>query len=273
MKFRIFISLVLLIFSFTSCTKRDNSEFTDIPVIESYLSPGDYLTLAVRRQIPFSSDVSYSPDDINLLTITVTNNGTDYILTPLGDGIYTDSTLIISEGEQYDLSFKYNSMLVSAYTEVPSKPVNFKQSAKKISVMRMDSTSVPGSGGGMWEMPEPLTITWDNDDGSYYIIVIENIEETLDPVRDFGDDGAPEGRFRKTPTTSAGIQMMPQEFQYFGKHRIILFHVLPDYASLYDETTTSSQNLTNPSTSIMNGYGIFTGLNTDTLYLFVDEQK
>jgi len=54
-------------------------------------------------------------------------------------------------------------------------------------------------------------------------------------------------------------------------HRIILFHVLPDYASLYDEKISSSQNLTNPSTSITNGYGIFTGLNSDTLYIRVNE--
>jgi hypothetical protein len=89
-----------------------------------------------------------------------------------------------------------------------------------------------------------------------------------------GDDtDRPEGRFRKAPTTSAGLQMRPQEFQYFGTHRLILYHVLPDYASLYDDKTASSQNLTNPSTSIINGSGIFTGLNADTLYLELEEQK
>lgn len=54
---------------------------------------------------------------------------------------------------------------------------------------------------------------------------------------------------------------------------IILYHVLPDYASLYEENTTSSKNLTNPSTSITNGYGIFTGLNSDTLYIDAEEQE
>jgi hypothetical protein len=120
-------------------------------------------------------------------------------------------------------------------------------------------------------MPDPVTLTWDNEDDSYYIVVIENMESTLDPIRDFGDDTPPGNIFRKPPTTSSGLQLRPQEFQYFGKHRLILYHVLPDYASLYSEKTTSSQNLTNPSTSIMNGYGIFTGLNSDTLYLKVNE--
>jgi len=59
--------------------------------------------------------------------------------------------------------------------------------------------------------------------------------------------------------------------EYFGTYRVIIFHVLPDYAKLYEQTNSSSQNLTNPSTSIENGYGIFTGLNSDTLYIEVVE--
>jgi hypothetical protein len=273
MKFKLLFVVLFLIAGLTSCVERNNSEFTDTPVIESYLKPGDFLNLNITRQIPFSSTVTFSGDDINNLIITVTYNEAEHILTPLGEGRYIDNTLIVTEGERYDLSFTYNLKNVTAYTEVPAKPVNFEQSATSISVMRMDSASVPTGGGGMWQMPESLELTWDNDDGSYYIVVIENMEETLDPVRDFGDDDAPDFRFRKAPTTSAGLTMRPQEFQYFGHHRIILYHVLPDYASLYDENTTSSLNLTNPSTSIMNGYGIFTGLNSDTLFLFVDEQK
>jgi hypothetical protein len=273
MRLKLLIFILGVMAGLTACIERDNSEFTDIPIVESYLQPSDYLRLNVSRQIPFSYNVSYSSDDINDLTITVTNNNIDYILTPLGDGNYIDSSLIVAEGERYDLYFNYNSKNVTTYTEVPLKPLSFAQSATSISVMRMDSTSIPtGGGGGMWEMPEPLELTWKNEDDSYYIVVVENMEETLDPVRDFGDDKMPEWRFRKAPTTSSGLQMRPQEFQYFGNHRIILYHVLPDYASLYDENTNSSQNLTNPSTSIMNAYGIFTGLNADTLYLYVDEQ-
>jgi hypothetical protein len=134
----------------------------------------------------------------------------------------------------------------------------------------MDSTSGPPAG-GMGAMQEPVTLEWDNDDASYYIVIIENMEATLDPIRDFGDNAPPGNRFKKAPTTSAGLQLRPQEFQYFGKHRIILYHVLPDYASLYTANSMNSQNLTNPSTSISNGYGIFTGLNSDTLYLTVYE--
>jgi hypothetical protein len=265
----LFIEL-LLILILAACTKRDNSEFTDTPVIESYLRPGDFINIQVSRQIPFSATVTYSSDKIDNLAIKVKNGDKTSILIPLGNGNYIDSSLVVREGETYELSFTFNSKNVRAYTRIPEKPLNFTQSDFSISVTRMDSTSVPQAG-GPGSMPEPVTLKWDNDDESYYIVVIENMETTLDPIRDFGDGTPPGNIFKKPPTSSSGLQLRPQEFQYFGRHRLILYHVLPDYASLYSEKATSSQNLTNPSTSITNGYGIFTGLNSDTLYLDVIE--
>jgi hypothetical protein len=274
MRLRIIIASVILSAFFYSCVDRDNTEFTDVPIVEGYLRPGDYLRLTISRQIPFSSNVTYSSDDINALNITVTNNSTNYVLTPLGEGKYIDSSLIISAGERYDLSFTFNSKNVSAYTTIPSKPASFVESDTSISVMRMDSTSTPTAGGGMWSMPTPITLTWTNSDDSYYIVVAENMESSLDPVRSFGvNDTIRLGRFNKSPTTASGLEMRAQEFVYFGRHRLILYHVLPDYASLYENNSSSSLNLTNPSTSITNGYGIFTGLNADTLYMTVVEAK
>ena len=123
MRNKIIISFLIL--SIAGCKKEENKEFTDSPIIESYLSPGDYLNIKVTRQIPFSSDVSYSSDDINHLTINVTRNNVNYTLQALGDGKYVDGSLIVAENDLYDLSFSFNSKNVSAYTKVPAKPQNF----------------------------------------------------------------------------------------------------------------------------------------------------
>lgn len=262
--------LFLLIVGFASCKKEEISEFTDTPIIESYLEPGNYFTLKISRQIPFSSNVQYSSDNINKLNIRLTCNNNVSMLTPLGDGKYIDSSVIVAEADQYDLSFSFNSKNVNAYTKIPSKPINYNQSVTEITLQKIDSATGPPSGG--ITMPDPIQLSWNNTDGSYYLVVIENIEATLEPIRDFGSNAPPGNRFRKRPTSSPEIEIRPMEFHYFGTHRLILFHVLPDYASLYDQNSTSSQNLTNPSTSIVNGYGIFTGLNSDTLYLEVKKQ-
>jgi hypothetical protein len=77
--------------------------------------------------------------------------------------------------------------------------------------------------------------------------------------------------FRKTPTNSNFDQIKGSDFTYYGRHRVILYHVLSDYATLYQQNSNSSQNLINPSSAIVNGYGIFTGINSDTLYVVVKE--
>ena len=251
----------------TACTKSDNSEFTDSPIVESYLKPGDHPLIKITRQTPFVSNVNYSSDDINSLSIKITDNNISNILKPIGEGLYVDSVMTIAEGERYDISFLFNSKTVTAYTEVPNKPRQFTQSVTSITIAQMNfSSGMPTS---MPENPDPVLLTWNNPDGSNYIVVIENMEKTLTAIRDFGSNTRPGNMFRKAPTTSSGIEIQSMEFQYYGKHRLILYHVLPDYASLYSDKQSSSQNLTNPSTSIMNGYGIFTALNSDTLYLNV----
>lgn len=262
----IFSCLALL--SQVSCEKSEVSEFTDTPIIEAYLEPGDYFTVKIKRQIPFAQNVQYSTDDINNLTLTVSYNGGTHLLTPLGDGVYIDSTIIVNEGENYSVSFQFNSKFVSAYTYIPSKPQNMTQSATEIAIAKVDSTTGPPVQGSQ---PDPIQINWTNTDGSYYLILVENIESTLNPIRDFGDNTPPGNLFRKSPTNLGVEEIRAMEFQYYGTHRIILYHVLPDYATLYESNSTSSQNLLNPSTSIVNGYGIFTGLNSDTLYVEVTE--
>jgi len=254
--------------AFYSCKKYEVVEFTDSPIIETYLQPGNYLNVKISRQIPFSSSMEYSSDDINNLNVKISINNNEHILQPLGNGEYVDSSYLVGEGDNYTLTFRFNSKDVSAYTYVPIKPVNVAQSVTEIYLERTDSTSMPSFG----SMPDPVKITWDNPDASYYLILVENVETVLDPIRDFGDVSPPSNIFRKQPTNSSTEEIRPMEFQYFGRHRIIIYHVLPDYASLYDQNSTSSQNLTNPSTSIINGYGIFTGLNSDALWLDVIEQ-
>ncbi|MGZ7068661.1 MAG: hypothetical protein ACXVHT_10185, partial [Methanobacterium sp.] len=180
---------------------------------------------------------------------------------------YIDSSIIVSVGAKYTISFVFNSKNVTAYTYIPSKPLSMAQSATEMSIAQIDLSSGPPSTPPT--DPDPIKITWNNTDASNYLITVENLETTLVAIRDFGGKTPPGNIFKKSPTTSNEAEIRSMDFQYYGTHRIVLYHVLPDYATLYDQNSTSSQNLSNPSTSIVNGYGIFTGLNSDTLYVEV----
>jgi hypothetical protein len=60
------------------------------------------------------------------------------------------------------------------------------------------------------------------------------------------------------------------EFKYYGKNALLLYRVNTDYAALYNSSGSNSQNLTIVPTNVVNGLGIFTGINlADTLFVKV----
>lgn len=245
-----------------SCKKESAPVFVDSPVIEAYLKSGDPLRVRISRQVAFSSEANYSPENIDSLQLYVSINDTDYRLLPQGDGIY-QNTCIATEGESYRLHFAFNGKQVSALTKIPARPVSYTASATQIAITQPSASTT-------FTMPDPIELNWTNTDHSYYLVVVENIEANPVPIRDTSD-GRPERVFRNQPTTSATYEIRAMEFQYYGWHRIILFHLNPDYAALYNTSSNSSQSLSTPQSDISNGEGIFTGINADTLMLNVTQ--
>lgn len=260
----------------SACDKSDEVLNTnDLPVIEAYISPNKVFSFLVKQQIPFDSNQNLSGEDIEDLEVFIFHDQQAYQLSHLDTGLYVDSSLRIPDGDEFSFSFMFNGKEVSGITYIPTKPLILSQSATTLRVDKIEmGGGLPGSG-TMPTRPDPVEITWENLDASYHLIIVENMEEDPEPIREFDDSDSsfqpPNFRFRKSPTTAGYEALNSNEFEYFGRHRVILFHVLPDYAALYDNVSTSSQNLSNPSTNIANGYGIFTGLNSDTIFLNVVE--
>jgi hypothetical protein len=71
------------------------------------------------------------------------------------------------------------------------------------------------------------------------------------------------------PTRLSGAEIETPRIQYYGYHDILLLHVQPEYAALYENNGSNSLNLAPPPTNIENGLGIFTGIASDTLRLLV----
>lgn len=260
-------------FSLHSCNESDQLAFNDVPVVESYLTSNKPVSLQISRKTAFDENVALSDDDINALQVKIKYDNQSRIIPAAGDGLYVDSAFVPEEGTVYELEFAYNGKTVSSSTQIPSKPVNFEQSVTEIEVQGF--TAGGGFGGGFGgerpTMPDPVRLTWTNDDSGYYMVVIENIETSPTAINDFGDDedDAPRRIFRNEPTQSNRLEIPAMNFQYYGRHRLILFHLNAEYAALYNDTGNTSQNLTNPVTNVENGLGIFTGINADTLMIKV----
>lgn len=240
--------------------------FNDRPVVESVLHPGREIEVNVDRLIAFIEDPEYGSDDINSLSLTLSTDAQDFPLYPLGEGNYTDSSQVtITAGGWYSLKFQYNGEEVVAETVIPAKPIDFVASDTEIEITA--PTGGPGSGG---TFPEPIELSWTNDDNSYYLVVVENTEDDPEAIFETeGDDAPPPRFFRNEPFQSNVFEINARQFQYYGAHRIVLFHINAEYVSLYSDNGSNSQNLTEPNSNVVNGYGIFTGINSDTLALEV----
>jgi len=262
---------ISILFGLNSCIKEDAKlAFNDIPVVEAYLIKNNPVSIKITRKTPYDDNVAFSSDSLNLLQVKISYNDQIRVIPSLGNGIYKDTTFLPQEGITYKLEFEFNNQLVTSSTDIPSKPVNYKQSVTELEVQSFDFSNGPPSGG--FQIPDPVKLTWDNTDQGYYMVVIENIEKSPTAITDFGDREPPGRFFRNEPTQANQFEIPSMNFQYLGKHRLILYHLNADYSELYKDNGNSSQNLTNPLTNIENGLGIFTGINADTLMLNVKKQ-
>lgn len=258
---------IVLILTLNSCeTEEEQLAFNDIPVVESYLILTKPVSVKIARKTPYDYNVALSDENLDLLQVKILYDDQIRLIPSVGNGEYKDVTFIPQEGVKYKLEFEFNNQTVSSSTEILSKPVNFKQSVTQINMQGIDFSTRPPTRPAM---PDPVKLTWTNDDNSYYMVVIENMESAPTAINDYGDREPPGRFFRNAPTQTNQYEIQSMHFQYYGRHRLILYHLNADYAALYNDTGNSSQNLTNPTTNIENGLGIFTGINADTLLVNV----
>ncbi len=261
-----------MLFLTSACEKTTLTTATDSvsrPVVEAYLIPGQLPSVKITYQLAFgSSDTIVQP--IQNLEVTIESEGVVYplVYAPADSTYVADGSWAVEAGKTYRLGFVHHGTSVTAESQVPEKPVDFSASATSIAVPQFSGT--PGSGGGFPTFPDPIDLTWENNDGANYLVVVENLESNSEAIfDDNGGDRPPRPVFRSEPEQTNTYQIGIQSFQYYGTHRVVLYKLNAEYASLYDDNGNSSQNLTAPYSNVLGGLGIFTGLNADTLMVEV----
>ena len=259
--------ILLPLLALASCEAIPETEFTDRPVVCCYLSAGESPTLTVQKLIPFQSDAEFSEEDVSNLTITITDrtSGREYLLSGTGEGSYGNHELIAEEGHEYRLSFDYDGVTVSAATIVPSKPKDVSFSATKIEVMDFQPPQPmsKASGGG-------IEISWTNDEGEYYIV--EGKTGSTNPVMEVEDDeDMPAKSFKLNYTQGSSATLSSSDFSYYGTYQISVIHINREYAVMSQGGSTSSTTLVDVKGNIDGGYGIFTGISSDTETITVEK--
>jgi len=240
-----------------SCKKGDSldSDYTR-PVVEGYLVPGKSVLVKVYYQ-------KYLDDTISLgfpvtdLKLKISDGSKTVELTEGADGNYAygDTTFVV-ENKTYSLSFDYNNKIISSETTVPNKPTGFVTSDSLQKVPVMDFGTTPATF-------VPITLSWNNNVGGHYMMLLKNTETSRTSVNPRNN-----GAYRDTEVTLGQVssfQTQQMTFNYLGNYQAILFHINKEYSDALNNNGGSSLNLTNPYTNIVNGLGIFTAMQADTL--------
>jgi hypothetical protein len=267
----ILISAGFILGSISCETERmDSLDINDIPIVEAYLIPGEEVTISVSQPLPFSDDTNVYQEAISGLQIIISEDSEAYLLSDsLEPGIYTHNNekFLPEEGSSYSMYFVYRNDTIKASTIIPSKPNDFSISDNNI---QMDKIEEGDFGFGF---TDPIELTWSNPDGSNHFVFIEYLDSVKNLIN-LNFDTADVPRISNSPIlTEAGYSLRPMEIYFFGIYRIVLFKVNQEYADLFEGNDQSSIELTNPNTNIEGGYGIFTGLNSDTVFLTVSESS
>lgn len=264
--------LPTLLVSLFSCEQLNVEEIDQqTAVVEAYLVANQPLD-----SINIHQSFSFAQTDSNIiqldqLSVLVSSDQGTYELENLGDGYYGRPEILVEQDQNYQLEFLWNGEWVSAQTYIPEKTEAYL-STPEIEMEKITS----GFFGGGFSPVDLIDITWENPSGDYYYVVLKNIEEDPEYINEniLNFDLQNGGRRRfftiSEPQANDFYTIDPRrELTQFGTYEIIVFRVNPEYAALYESSSNSSLSLEQPPTNVVNGLGIFTGLNSDTLYLEV----
>jgi hypothetical protein len=263
LKSLLLFSLLALILP--ACNKNNNIDSTivNMPVVESYLVAGDTLTVKIYSQKSLTDTAQFG-SPITGLKVYVSDGTNNIQLTESAKGTYTyDNKSFLATGKTYTLQFNYLTFNVSAKTTMPAKPVNFAS--------QHDTIAVPSSSGPNAVIDTLDKLSWDNPSSVNHVLVFKNLDGSSFPI----GRGNRTSSFELSAATASIYDLTDRSFGYYGHYQVLLFSVNQEYINILTSNTqnSTSQNLINASTNIVNGYGIFTAMQAaDTLKLTVYSQ-
>jgi len=247
---------LLMVIAIGSCKKDNSATVANKPVVISYLLAGHPATVKVYQQKAFSETAVYGAL-IGGLKLQLSNGVQTVNLTEITTGTYTyiDSAFL-ETGKTYTLQFAYNNNTVTATTLIPETTSGYIASRTNFSILYSGTIEERSA--------VAVRFSWNNPDSLYHALVFK-----FDEANTYANaSGNLPSNFTIDTKKAEAVDITYRQFRYAGFYSVILFTVNKEYSEiLTSNTNTSSQRLDNPPGNIKNGYGIFTGMQADTIRL------
>jgi len=254
-------------------------------VVQAYLYAGKEVEDVLVTSTLGLGSTDTIPPPISEAQVQLVKNGLCYMLQPSwykkGYYIYTGDCpecpvgdLTVEEGDEFTLEVIYYDKVATATTVVPPPPAGVEITPDTLSV---SAASYPGTGefspgGFMAEDPNTaLTVSWEDDGNSMYYVTLENKFLLAEPiVPDYPFHYTP--KFASAPFTGGNFSIGWINITHYGSYRLQVYKLNREYLEMYLSQSQDSRDLNEPLTNVDNGLGIFTALNSATVYFQVEKQ-
>lgn len=260
------IRITILFFGsliFASCNDDQKDDLQDKVYVRSFIyygQPENDLEIRLFTPLSRSSEAPFlTPQSTRIRNIS---KNVDVFPAFLNNGnfVLNSSSLFLGEEDVLELTINYQGNEISARTIVPTRPLGIELSEPELKINYIVDA-----------IPDRITMSWlPQSEPDYYMFIIDTVGEIhqeINPNRINFDAANPYLNRMGQPITGSEVEISYPSVKFFGDHRIVLFHITKDYYDLYNNPVQGTYNKL--SQSVINGLGIFTALNSDTIYFKV----
>ena len=271
----LYLSLATLLFF--ACEEENLNNIAENQfVVEAFLFAGEPIDdIRIKSTFPLSQEEDTSAP-INDAEVALLKNGQRYPLVASGDeGLYhyPNNDLEVATGDLFQLEVMHSGITAIAETVVPTPTVGLSISQDSIKVPQL-----PFSEGreaivmkiGEFLRESSIEATWDNPSSDLYFLVVESVNDTLDPIFP-GQvlEALEQFRFVSEPTDENSITFLGGTLVSFGTYAVKVYHVNQEYAALYENRAQDSRDLNEPPSNVQNALGVFSAFNSQEAFFEV----
>lgn len=270
------LGIVLLALIIGSCEELERPN-TNQFVVEGFLTADfDVSDIKVKETVTLNEDIVDIPIADALVIVSSGNENIMLDFDP-ATGRYIDPSgaLEIQSGEQYDIEINVNGTIATSSSVVPEKPtgLNLSETRLVVPTLRLSFT-LREQIVSLFE-EEVSTFSWEGVPGRSYFVVIETLEEDLEPILPSeipaeAQELLSSFRFISAPSEATSFDIRAIALETYGRHVAKVYSVNEEYVDLFNSETQDSRDLNEPPSNIANGLGIFTAFAVDSLEFTVE---